>query len=85
MVGILYTGRMTQDTALRGIAAAQREGAQTVEVVFHVGRAASDEAGRWGGAGAHYARFHLSRLRDQERAELLRLAKQPLGRSGPTV
>ncbi len=69
IIGILYTGRMTRAAAEAGIAAAEKRGAETLEVLFHIGRANSDEAGRWKNRPA-LGRFPLSELRDREFEEL---------------
>ncbi|GJM23120.1 MAG: hypothetical protein DHS20C15_30350 [Planctomycetota bacterium] len=69
LVGLLYTGRMTETAARAGLAAAQRCGAQRVELLLHVGRATPDEALRWKGR-ADAASFPLSAARDAEYAAL---------------
>jgi predicted glycoside hydrolase/deacetylase ChbG (UPF0249 family) len=68
-VGILYSGRMSKASAEAGIERCRRTGAQSVEVLFHIGRASETEAARWGdrrGASA----FPLSPMRDREYAAL---------------
>lgn len=70
MIGVLYSGNMSAKRALRGIRAAS--GATEIEVIFHIGRATSEEASRW--RDATYAEFHLSKSRDDEREEISRLA-----------
>lgn len=79
MIGVLYSGRMSASRALRGVAAATD--VDSVEVVFHVGRADSSEVARW--RHASYSKFHLSKWRDSERAEVARLSKQ-VHTSAPT-
>ncbi len=69
VVGVLYSGRMTAASAMAGIDAAQRRGAESVEVLFHVGRAAEHERQRWGQRRA-FSDFPCSAQRDQEFAEL---------------
>jgi hypothetical protein len=79
LIGVLYTGHMTTQRAQRGLAGAQARGVETVEVVFHVGRATPEESGRWRrhtSLCSRYASFHLSPLRDVEREELRLLAGQ---------
>lgn len=77
VVGVLYSGRMTAAAALSGITVAQRRGAESVEVLFHVGRAADEERQRWGGR-QEFADFACAASRDQEFAELALLHKQLL-------
>ncbi|HEY3998534.1 MAG TPA: ChbG/HpnK family deacetylase [Candidatus Xenobia bacterium] len=72
LVGILYSGHMTVEAAWAGLAAARREGARHVEVVFHVGRAAEAETGRWQGR-EFMAEFYRSEWRDRELQEAARL------------
>jgi len=72
IIGVLYSGRMSEARALRGIEAA--DGATRVEIVFHVGRAHNSEAKRW--RHAAYSTFHLSSRRDTERIEIGCLAKK---------
>jgi predicted glycoside hydrolase/deacetylase ChbG (UPF0249 family) len=69
VIGVMYSGRMTAASALAGIAAAQRYGAESVEVLFHVGRASEYERKRWGSNRA-FSEFPCSDQRDQEFAEL---------------
>jgi predicted glycoside hydrolase/deacetylase ChbG (UPF0249 family) len=69
VVGVMYSGRMTAASAWAGIAAAQRDGAQSVEVLFHVGRASEQERSRWGRHHA-IADFPCSEQRDHEFVEL---------------
>ncbi len=69
LVGVLYTGHMTARRALDGIAAARRRIAGPLEVVFHVGRAMPDEAGRWAHAPAQ-GLFYLAPQRAVEQAEI---------------
>lgn len=83
LIGVLYTGEMTAARALAGVAAARRSGAERIEVVFHVGRAASTETGRWRGS-TFYTEFHLSEARDREREELLALAPRLCAERGLT-
>jgi len=71
IIGILYSGNMSMTRALSGINAAISK--EEIEVLFHIGRAKSNEAKRW--KNSRYATFHLSKLRDEERLELYLLAK----------
>jgi chitin disaccharide deacetylase len=70
LVGVLYTGHMTERRARAGIRAASRSSANETEVVFHVGRA--EPAGRPGEpfAGA----FYTSSLRTREGREAILLS-----------
>jgi predicted glycoside hydrolase/deacetylase ChbG (UPF0249 family) len=68
-VGVLYTGRMTKSAAEAGIERCRRAGAETVEVLFHVGRASESESGRWKDHPAASA-FQMSPMRDREFAAL---------------
>lgn len=79
VVGVMYSGRMTAVSALAGIMAAQQRGAQSVEVLFHVGRATAQEVARWNGRHA-FSDFPCSEQRDQEFAELARLHERLLER-----
>lgn len=72
VIGVLYSGRMTAAAALAGLAAARRAGAQSVEVMFHVGRAGEEERSRWGDRPG-FADFNCSPRRDQEFGELASL------------
>lgn len=75
LVGVLYTGQMTSSAAMSGISAARKQGAREVEVVFHIGRAGTDESSRWDGL-PEIAPFYLSPERDREYDELKRFAKE---------
>lgn len=74
IVGVLYSGKMSALRAMCGVKAAAH--GSIVEVVFHIGRANLSETARW--RNNSYARFHISELRDSERAELV-LFSQELG------
>jgi predicted glycoside hydrolase/deacetylase ChbG (UPF0249 family) len=65
IVGVLYSGLMSEAAAAAGIRAARRSGAPAVEVVFHVGRAAEAETGRWAHTPGAIP-FFVSPLRDAE-------------------
>lgn len=65
LVGLLYTGRMTARAARAGMEASRRAGAETVEVLFHVGRASADEKQYWL-KNARAGAFPLSDKRDAE-------------------
>lgn len=69
VVGVMYSGRMTAAAALAGVREAQRLGVDSVEVLFHVGRATNQERTRWGKRQA-LADFPCAALRDVEFAEL---------------
>ena len=72
IVGVLYSGLMSEQAAMAGIRAARRDGAPAVEVIFHIGRATVDEAQRW----AHMpgaVPFFLSSRRDREYEALRKL------------
>lgn len=69
VIGVLYSGRMTAAAASAGLAAAQRCGARSVEIFFHVGRARDGERTRWGHRRGFIA-FNCSPRRDREFAEL---------------
>lgn len=75
IVGILYTGRMTCAAAKAGIRAAERKGAKTIEVLFHIGRAVKDELTNWY-SDAKYSRFPLNEKRDKEYLELIKLREE---------
>jgi predicted glycoside hydrolase/deacetylase ChbG (UPF0249 family) len=72
IVGILYTGRMSRQAAASGLEAASRQGAAVVEVIFHIGRASQEEAGRWVGSPGMF-RFYHHPYRDHEYRELRKL------------
>lgn len=69
IIGVLYSGSMSAAAASAGLAAAQRKGAESVEVIFHAGRASDKERSRWGDRGG-YADFYCSPLRDREFREV---------------
>lgn len=64
-VGVLYTGRMTESTAAAGIERCRGQGAESVEVLFHIGRASREEAENWQAHGGAPG-FSESAMRDQE-------------------
>ncbi|MFH1691112.1 MAG: ChbG/HpnK family deacetylase [Candidatus Omnitrophota bacterium] len=70
MLGVLYSGMMNHDNIERGIWAANRRGAKSLEVLMHIGRASRDELSRWG-KDVEKASFALSVDRDQEYHELM--------------
>lgn len=80
LVGVLFTGRMTEAVATAGIRASRRRGFKRLEVLFHVGGAGADEAARWRSAPT-IGDFYLSADRDAELAELAKL-RQTLGAVG---
>jgi predicted glycoside hydrolase/deacetylase ChbG (UPF0249 family) len=68
-VGVLYSGRMSKAAAEAGLQACRKSSADSVEVLFHVGRASADEGKAWqrkGGAPD----FALSPMRDYEYEQL---------------
>lgn len=80
LVGVLYTGDMRLNRALSGLKAAEKRNAKSVEVMFHVGRAAESEHGRWEGRD-FIAKFYFAQERDAEFVEASRLAST-LNRDG---
>lgn len=72
VVGVLYSGRMSAEAALRGIRAAERCGASELEVFFHAGRAREEERPRWRNV-PRFADFYTSDARDSERYASARL------------
>jgi chitin disaccharide deacetylase len=72
LVGVLFTGRMTEAVAAAGIRASRRRGKRRIEVLFHVGGASAGEAGRWSSA-PNIGAFYLSPDRETEMAELAKL------------
>ena len=74
-VGILYSGNMTSESALAGIAKAWRSGSKSVEVVFHAGRASIEEACQWN-KNKRAGIFSLSQKRDAEFQELNELNRK---------
>lgn len=75
IIGLLYSGRMSQQAVLAGIHAAQSLGTQSLEVVMHVGRADKRECSRWTNQPS-YAAFNLSPLRDLEFREVALLHEE---------
>ena len=73
-VGILYTGRMSRAAAYAGIHRCRKVGAQSVEVLFHIGRASTEEAVLW--KDARKAAFPMSAMRDREYEELKALRRE---------
>lgn len=73
VIGIIYSGQMTMEAALAGIAASRRNGGNHIEVVFHIGRADESERDRWGRRKS-IAQFYCSALRDSENEEVTKLA-----------
>lgn len=73
-VGVLFTGRMTAKAADAALKALVRRGKtnETIEVLFHPGRAADGERVLWRGH-AGFERFYCSPNRDIEALELRRL------------
>ncbi len=72
VVGILYTGRMSRHAAESGLEAARHRGLAVVELVFHIGRATREEAGRWANSPDLF-RFYHHPNRDREYRELKKL------------
>lgn len=64
-IGVRYTGMMTAESARAGVLAAVAKGAESVEVLFHIGRATPDEAMRWQ-SNPSVGRFPLDPARDLE-------------------
>lgn len=72
LIGVFYTGMMSETAARAGIRAAKRSGQDSAEVVFHIGRARENESARW----SHMPRvsaFFLSPQRDEEFEALRKL------------
>lgn len=72
LVGVFYSGMMSEAAARAGIQAAKRSGEESAEVVFHIGRARENESSRW----SHMPRFSsfvLSPQRDKEFEALRKL------------
>ena len=67
ILGVLYTGHMTATAALDGILAAQQDGAESVQIIFHIGRATDDDK-RSKRSGL--AKFNCSSDRDREFRQL---------------
>lgn len=72
LVGVFYTGMMSEAAARAGIQAAQQAGETSVEVVFHIGRATNSESSRWEHM-PKVASFFLSPQRDEEFEALRKL------------
>jgi predicted glycoside hydrolase/deacetylase ChbG (UPF0249 family) len=72
LIGVLYSGMMSQSNIAAGVAASLRQGARRIEVLVHIGRAATTELGRWNGRWRR-ARFVLSPSRDAEYRELMKM------------
>jgi chitin disaccharide deacetylase len=72
LVGVLFTGRMTEAVAAAGIRASRRRGLRRIEVLFHVGGALAEESGRWK-SSPRIGEFYLSPNRDAELTELAKL------------
>jgi len=71
MLGVLYSGMMSRANIGRGIACARMNGARSIEVLVHIGRADVSELDRWGGDRGKAA-FAMSPFRDREYEELCR-------------
>jgi hypothetical protein len=70
IAGVIYSGFMTKKTACAAIKAARRANVEWLEILFHPGRAAPEEAHRW----AHkpsIGKFYLDARRDVERDALI--------------
>lgn len=65
-VGVLYSGAMRPSSVRAGVAAAERAGARSVEILFHPGRASAEESGRWESLPS-MAYYPTSEDRDRER------------------
>lgn len=81
IVGVLYTGHMTERRALAGIRAASRASAGETEVVFHVGRAVPAARDDEPFTGA----FYSSPLRVREGREALLLSASLRERARPVT
>lgn len=74
LLGVLYTGMMSENAARAGINSAKRNGIERLEILFHIGRASKDELGRWI-TDPRVASFFASESRDLEFIALKRLRK----------
>lgn len=77
IAGVLYSGHMSEQTALASIKAARRGGLKWLEILFHPGRASPAEAQRWSG-NPSIGKFYLDSYRDKERDSLINLARKQL-------
>lgn len=75
IIGILYTGMMSETTVPSGLAAARRKDLKSVEVVMHVGRADQSEIGRWKYSPS-LVHFYIDRRRDLEHAALKKMRSE---------
>jgi len=73
IIGVLYSGFMSVESARSGIQAALRKGSRDVEVIFHIGRAEEAECRTYRPASL---RFYLDESRDREFRALGRLRKE---------
>ncbi len=74
MIGILYSGMMSEANVVSGINAAMKKRFKKIEVLMHIGRASETELARWKG-DRKKACFVLSPRRDVEYKELACLRK----------
>jgi predicted glycoside hydrolase/deacetylase ChbG (UPF0249 family) len=74
LIGLLYSGRMTSRSAVAGLRAAARAGAERLEVVFHAGRGTPADEAAWPGTPSA-GRFRVSPERDAEYRELVELRR----------
>ena len=77
IIGILYTGIITRSSVKAGIEAAEKKRATSVEIIFHIGKAAETEMNRWEG-NQKVASFNTSTDRDKEYNELVKLRREGL-------
>jgi predicted glycoside hydrolase/deacetylase ChbG (UPF0249 family) len=83
IVGVLYSGRMTAATARAGLAVARKKRLNSIEMLFHPGRAASYEGTRWPRKKS-IERFYMHPSRDRELEALLALADELRNKISPS-
>jgi predicted glycoside hydrolase/deacetylase ChbG (UPF0249 family) len=74
VAGVLYSGFMSQSTTESAIKAAMRRNLNSIEVIFHPGRANPQEISRWAGSPS-IGKFYLDSRRDCEKDALLSIRK----------
>lgn len=75
IAGVLYSGNMTPQTARAAINSAERARIEWLEVLFHPGRATTEEAIRWKN-NEGIGKFYLDQRRDFERDALVSMGKR---------
>jgi len=74
VAGVLYSGLMSDSTARAAVNAALRRGCNSLELLFHPGRANIGEISRWKGQ-EKIAAFYLDPKRDIEKNALVGIAR----------